>query len=258
MGKVTERKTMGRVTERKTGKALQRKKSARILSSDVKNTDLSKKKAVTDAPDDGDELPQNGLSAGSDSELDFNPLEDDSEKAVAGLEMPQEPSSSKHTVIRKILPEAAAAPASLDTAPPKNIIYVGRLPHGFQEKELRQYFSQFGEILNLRLSRNKKTGRSKHYAFIEFKHALSAQAAAETMNNYLLFGHLLRCMVLAGHHPSIFKYANKRFVEVSLQQRSRMKHDRKKSRHEWDVLQKLHDHRKMQKLQKLKELGFEV
>ena len=35
------------------------------------------------------------------------------------------------------------------------VIYLGRIPHGFYEDEMRKYFSQFGEVKNLRLSRNK-------------------------------------------------------------------------------------------------------
>lgn len=73
------------------------------------------------------------------------------------------------------------------------VVYVGRVPHGFFEEQMRAYFSQFGDILNLRLSRNKKTGKSKHYAFIEFSSNSVARIVAETMHNYLLFGHLLQC-----------------------------------------------------------------
>ena len=50
----------------------------------------------------------------------------------------------------------------------KGIIYVGHLPRGFDEKELKGFFTQFGQIDKLRVSRSKKSGRSKGYAFIEF------------------------------------------------------------------------------------------
>src|SRR4051812_45073350 len=58
---------------------------------------------------------------------------------------------------------------------------------------MMQYFSQFGTVNRLRLSRNKKTGRSKHYAFIEFMSEEVAKIVAETMDNYLLYNHLLKC-----------------------------------------------------------------
>jgi len=46
---------------------------------------------------------------------------------------------------------------------------VGHIPHGFYEAAMGGFFGQFGKILNLRLSRSKKTGRSKGYGFIEFE-----------------------------------------------------------------------------------------
>ena len=96
------------------------------------------------------------------------------------------------------------------------IVYVGRIPHGFFENEMRSYFSQFGDIRRLRLSRNRKTGASKHYAFIEFSDRDVAEIVAKTMDNYLLFGHILRCSVVASERipPNLFKGANRRFKAV--------------------------------------------
>ena len=37
-----------------------------------------------------------------------------------------------------------------------SVVYVGRIPHGFYEDQMRKFFSQFGDIQNLRLSRNRK------------------------------------------------------------------------------------------------------
>jgi len=36
------------------------------------------------------------------------------------------------------------------------VLYLGHIPHGFYEDQLRSYFSQFGTVTRLRLSRNKK------------------------------------------------------------------------------------------------------
>jgi RNA recognition motif-containing protein len=62
-----------------------------------------------------------------------------------------------------------------------SVVYVGHIPHGFYEDQMRGFFSQFGEIDRLRLSRSKKTGGSKGYAFIEFKDAADAKIVAEAM-----------------------------------------------------------------------------
>lgn len=57
------------------------------------------------------------------------------------------------------------------------------------------YFSQFGRVTKVRLSRSKKTGRSKHYAFIEFYSAEVARIAAEAMDGYMFFGQKLQVCV---------------------------------------------------------------
>ncbi|OSS51775.1 hypothetical protein B5807_03993 [Epicoccum nigrum] len=93
------------------------------------------------------------------------------------------------------------------------VIYVGRVPRGFFEPQMKKYFSQFGRVLNLRLSRNKKTGASKHYAFVEFASAEVADIVARTMNNYLMFGHILRVALIPKEqvNANLFKGANTRF-----------------------------------------------
>lgn len=78
---------------------------------------------------------------------------------------------------------------------------------------MRKFFEQFGEVKRLRLSRNKKTGASKHYAFIEFETPEIAEIVMNTMNNYILFGHKLKCEVMrvADIHEELWKGANRQF-----------------------------------------------
>ena len=77
---------------------------------------------------------------------------------------------------------------------------------------MKSYFEQFGDVTRLRLARNRKvsifathhiadnqTGASKHYAYIEMSSQSVAQIVAETMNNYLLNGHILKCSVSDSH-----------------------------------------------------------
>lgn len=93
--------------------------------------------------------------------------------------------------------------ADVDT---RGTIYLGHIPFGFFEPQMKSFFEQFGKVSRLRLSRNKKTGNSKHYAFIEFENGEIAPIVAETMNNYLMLGQLLRCHVVAKDkiHPRLF------------------------------------------------------
>ncbi|CAK7203378.1 nucleolar protein [Sporothrix eucalyptigena] len=115
------------------------------------------------------------------------------------------------------------------------VVYVGRIPHGFFEHEMRSYFSQFGDIRRLRLSRNRKTGASKHYAFIEFADREVADIVAKTMDNYLLFGHLLRCSVVPPERipANLFKGANRRFKAVPWNRMAGRKLAQPKPESEW-------------------------
>ncbi|TSL16082.1 MKI67 FHA domain-interacting nucleolar phosphoprotein [Bagarius yarrelli] len=93
------------------------------------------------------------------------------------------------------------------------VVYVGHLPQSLAEPQLRSYFSQFGTILRLRLSRSKKTGRSKGYAFVEFECDEVAKIVAETMNNYLMGERLIKCNVVPPDkvHETLFVGSQKIF-----------------------------------------------
>ncbi|XP_051877593.1 MKI67 FHA domain-interacting nucleolar phosphoprotein [Pristis pectinata] len=93
------------------------------------------------------------------------------------------------------------------------VIYLGHVPNGFFEPQIRKYFSQFGTVLRLRLSRSKKSGNSKGYAFVEFECDEVAKIVAETMNNYLFGERLLKCQVLPPEkvHPQLFKGCDRIF-----------------------------------------------
>lgn len=96
------------------------------------------------------------------------------------------------------------------------VVYLGHIPHGFYEEQMRGFFSQFGTVTRLRLARNKKTGRSKHFAFIEFKRAEVGEVVAKAMNGYLMFSKVLVAKVMATKslHPQMFKGANRPFKVV--------------------------------------------
>jgi len=87
-----------------------------------------------------------------------------------------------------------------------SVIFLKNIPHGFYEDEMRAYFSQFGKVTNLRLARSAKSGRSKGYAYVEFKYKEIAEIVAGTMNNYLMYNCILKCKVLPEEkcHPKMF------------------------------------------------------
>lgn len=141
------------------------------------------------------------------------------------------------------------------------VIYLGRVPHGFYEQEMRSYFSQFGTVTRLRLSRNKKTGNSKHYAFIEFADSEVAKIVAETMNNYLLFNHILKCKTVPRDDlefiEKLFKGSGKKFKPrpgAKLHQRLL---ERKRTEEQWEKELVKETSKRRSISQKLKNKGID-
>ena len=64
--------------------------------------------------------------------------------------------------------------------PAGTTIFVGNLPFNVNEADLTDVFSQFGNIMELRLVRDKNTGNSKGFAFVQFENACDAKKAKET------------------------------------------------------------------------------
>ena len=68
-------------------------------------------------------------------------------------------------------------------------LYVGNLSFQSTEDELRDLFSQYGEVQSVRLISDRDTGRSRGFAFVEME---NANAAIEALNGYELGGRNLR------------------------------------------------------------------
>ncbi|KAH6897432.1 hypothetical protein B0T10DRAFT_476828 [Thelonectria olida] len=139
------------------------------------------------------------------------------------------------------------------------VIYIGRIPHGFYEHEMRSYFSQFGPITKLRLSRNKKTGASKHFAFVQFAEASTAEIVSKTMDNYLLFGHILKCRVIPKDqvHDDLFKGANRRFKEVPWNKMAGKNLEKPRTEAAWENKVSREKSKRAKKAAKLKEIGYD-
>lgn len=73
-----------------------------------------------------------------------------------------------------------------------------------------------------------QTGKSKHYGFIEFDSSSVAQIVAETMHNYLLYGHLLQCKVIPPEkvHPELWVGANRKWRRIPVGRMERQEHNK--------------------------------
>jgi nucleolar protein 15 len=135
-------------------------------------------------------------------------------------------------------------------------MYLGSIPHGFYEHEIKEYFSQFGEITRLRVVRNKKTGASRHHAFVEFADAEVADIAARTMDSYLLFGHILRAKTVRPEdvHPQLFKGANRRFKAIPWNAMAGRHLERPLGETKWQGKIAKEEQRRAARAEKLKEM----
>ena len=67
-------------------------------------------------------------------------------------------------------------------------VFVGGLSYRMNEGDLVTVFSQFGEIVDCRLVRDKKTGKSKGFAFLAYEDQKSTVLAVDNLNGIDLCG----------------------------------------------------------------------
>lgn len=115
---------------------------------------------------------------GADEEL--NEYEGLSEEQVAELIADKE-AKAQATILEMIgdLPDA-------DVAPPENVLFVCKLNPVTTDEDLHLIFRRFGEIKSLEVIRDRKTGDSLQYAFIEFEKQEDCEKAYLKMANVLI------------------------------------------------------------------------
>jgi RNA recognition motif-containing protein len=65
-------------------------------------------------------------------------------------------------------------------------LYVGNLSYATREEELRELFGQAGTVASVALIKDRDTGSSKGFAFIEMTTQAEAQTAINRFHNYQL------------------------------------------------------------------------
>lgn len=71
-------------------------------------------------------------------------------------------------------------------------LYVGNLPFETAEEELRKLFEDFGQVSSVNILRDKFTGKSRGFGFVEMPVGEEAQKAIERLNGKELRGRALR------------------------------------------------------------------
>lgn len=68
-------------------------------------------------------------------------------------------------------------------------LYVGNLPFSATEDEIRDLFSQYGEVQSVKLITDRETGRPRGFGFVEME---NADEAAQNLDGYAYEGRNLK------------------------------------------------------------------
>ncbi|MBV4360412.1 RNA-binding protein [Parasegetibacter sp. MAH-26] len=67
-------------------------------------------------------------------------------------------------------------------------MYVSNLDFQVKEEDLRQLFAQFGEVTSVKVIKDRETGRSRGFGFVEMSSDEAANNAITSLNNKELSG----------------------------------------------------------------------
>ncbi|MGV1100594.1 RNA recognition motif domain-containing protein [Thiovibrio sp. JS02] len=67
-------------------------------------------------------------------------------------------------------------------------MYIGNLAYGVTEEELKEIFSAYGEVASVSLVKDRFSGQSKGFGFIEMPNNSEADTAIKALNKSMLKG----------------------------------------------------------------------
>jgi RNA recognition motif-containing protein len=67
-------------------------------------------------------------------------------------------------------------------------IYIGNLSYDVSEENLRRAFEAFGQVTSARIIKDKYSGQSRGFGFVEMLEQAQAQAAIQSLNGKELLG----------------------------------------------------------------------
>ncbi len=65
-------------------------------------------------------------------------------------------------------------------------LYIGNLSYDLTEEDLRQQFSEYGEVESVSIISDRDSGRPKGFAFVEMPSKAEAEAAISALNGKML------------------------------------------------------------------------
>ena len=102
-------------------------------------------------------------------------------------------------------PSACFGIASL-THPATSYIYIGGLPYDLTEGDVVCIFSQYGEPVDVQLSRDKSTGRSRGFCWLKYEDQRSTVLAVDNLSGVKVLGRTLKVDHVASYRlPKILQ-----------------------------------------------------
>lgn len=71
-------------------------------------------------------------------------------------------------------------------------LYVGNLPYSVTEEDIRELFSQVGKVASIDLIKDRMSGESKGFAFVEMDTNSEADKAIKSLNGSNYNGRLIK------------------------------------------------------------------
>jgi len=71
-------------------------------------------------------------------------------------------------------------------------IYVGNIPFNLKEEDLQNVFAPYGTVSSVKVIRDRMTGRSKGFAFVEMASHSEGQNAVTSVNGMEVMGRQLK------------------------------------------------------------------
>uniref|UniRef100_A0A6M2DME1 RNA-binding motif protein, X-linked 2 n=1 Tax=Xenopsylla cheopis TaxID=163159 RepID=A0A6M2DME1_XENCH len=90
-------------------------------------------------------------------------------------------------------------------------IFVGGLPYDLTEGDIICVFSQYGEIVNINLIRDKATGKQKGFCFLCYEDQRSTVLAVDNLNGIKILNRIIRVDHVSDYKPP--KQSNKMDVD---------------------------------------------
>ena len=80
-------------------------------------------------------------------------------------------------------------------------LYIGNLPYGIDEDSLRQMFTPYGTVESAKVIKDRQTGRSKGFGFVEMASQPEADAAIKALNETALDGRNIKVNLAKPKEP---------------------------------------------------------